>query len=205
MDHFTEIIVAALNAPLLLLVVKQFYDNRKLKRRVADLTPDLKVGVREMVELYEVGKEMLSETKADRFLMLAGSNGKEDFRVTSVIYEQHSDTGLANLSIGAIKRFQGFEFDRAYLDMLKSIEHSGEIFYDVDQMRDSDLKSIYQGEQVHHSSVWFLRRIPIDAHNDFIIYCSLATHQPKQYTDIEKVKLKVGVDRVRLLAKSIFP
>lgn len=205
MDYLTEVIVAALNAPLLVLVAKQFYDNRKLRRRVADLTPDLKIGVREMVELYEVGKEMLSETRADRFLMFAGSNGKENFRITSAIYEQHADTGLANLSIGAIKRFQGFEFDRAYLDMLKSIEHSGEIYYDVDEMRDCDLKNIYRGEHLHHSSVWFLRRIPIDDQNDFIVYCSLATHQPKEYTNIEKVKLKSGVDRVRLLAKSIFP
>jgi len=130
---------------------------------------------------------LFKETVADRFLILIAINGKTDFNIVSVIFEQHNDN---KHPVNAIGTYRNIEVDNAYRNMLKLSEINGAYDIDVSKMNDCILKSFYEYEGVKHSKVRFLDRQKIDNDNDFVIYSSLATHKNKSYNKIEEAIIK---------------
>ena len=81
--------------------------------------------------------------------------------------------------------------------MLKEAEVKDYIHFKVQSMEESILKNVYISESVKFSSVYFLIRAKIDDVNDRVFYCSVATHEEKDFTLIETVKIKVAIDKIK--------
>lgn len=128
-------------------------------------------------------------TKADRFLLLIAKNGKTDFSIVNVVFEQHKSK---DYKINAIARYRNVDVsqDPAYRRMLKDAEHNGVVDLETATMPECLLKQFYLMEKVTFSKVRFLARKPIDEDNDFVIYSSLSTHDNEPFTLAERTFIK---------------
>lgn len=177
--------------------------NKRLEMQVKDRSMGLVVDLKTLNKLKYLVDEIFRRTKADRFLILAATNGKEDMRITSAIYEQHKKTDKIMLSIGAVSRYVEFEFDSKYRKLLKDAENVGPRVLDVDNLEPCDIKSIYQNEGVKHSIWHFLSRKPIDENNQRVFYTSVATHYPEPFTPQEQVTIKSYVGHIKKVIETL--
>lgn len=138
-------------------------------------------------EIRDSVDRMFAHTKADRFMIIIAMNGKTDFRVISVIFEQHK---TEKWKVNAIIRYRDVEIDEEFKKMLKAVESEGEITYDVNDMRPQLLKNFYVIEKIKHSKLRFLHREKLDKHNDVVIYSTIATHEDLPFTQIENTIIK---------------
>lgn len=145
--------------------------------------------------------DAFSSTNSDRFLILSANNGKYDMNFCTAIYEQHKAMSKVMLSVGATNKYVDFKFDDKYRKMLKQIEIDDTLVLEVDKMEDSDLKRIYKSEGVTQSQVSFLLRVPMDAENDRLYYCSFATHDENGYSAEDMVILKASVFKIKSIFK----
>lgn len=129
--------------------------------------------------------ELFEKTKADRFLILFAINGKNSFRTVSVVFEAQKKSIY---SINAVGRYKSLTIDNPYREMLKNAEINGIIELDVEKMPEGLLKNIYAFEEVKWSDIRHLVRIHKDAENDLLVFSSLATHEDKGFTKLEKAK-----------------
>lgn len=135
--------------------------------------------------------EIFQRTKADRFLILVAINGKHDFNVVSVIYEQHAHS---DSTVSAIGRYHNISIDSHYKEMLKITEQMPVVNLHTDEMPESLLKDFYKMEGVKHSKIRFLARKPIDNDNDFLVYSSCATHEDEAFTREERALISAIYD-----------
>lgn len=137
--------------------------------------------------------QIFENTRADRFLILIAINGKTDFKIVSVIFEQHKKT---EYDVSAIARYRHLEVDRDYRDMLKQAERDGVVHYETSKMHDCLLKQIYLFEKVKFSDVRHIARVPVDDDNDVLLYSSLATHNDKGFTSQGRTFAKITYDSI---------
>lgn len=135
--------------------------------------------------------EIFKKTKADRFLILIAINGKTNFKIVSVVFEQHKKS---DYEINAIARYRNLEIDDDYKEMLKLSEREGAVHLKTDSMRECLLKQIYLDEEVTFSDIRHIARIHIDDDNDLLVYSSLATHSVKPFTERERTRAKIIYD-----------
>lgn len=160
--------------------LKEDKKNSELRITIVDKILDISL----LGKIQDAVKNMFDETKADRFLILVAVNGKVNFNVVSVIYEQHKDSEYRG---NAIARYRNLEIDEDYRNMLKEAEAKGYVEIDTQTMPDSLLKSIYKVEGVNHSKIRHLLRLPIDEGNDILVFSSVATHEEDSFEDFEKM------------------
>lgn len=130
---------------------------------------------------------IFAKTKADRFLIMIAVNGITDFRVISVIFEQHKNT---KYQVNAIIRYRDVEIDDAYKQLLKDVEFHGSIDLSINSMLPQLLRDFYTIENIKHAKMRFIHREPLDSNNDIIIYSSVATHETDSWTSIENTLIK---------------
>lgn len=171
--------------------------SNSLKEEIQDKSISIQMDLETLNTIKNCFDQVLRKTKADRVLILTATNGVSDLKFATAIYEHHKDTSNVMLSIGATNKYVRFEFDSEYKKMLKETEIHGVVNYDVKNMKDCDLKTIYESEKINFSNVYFLMRKPIDDENDRLFYCSIATHSETNYTKIENLISKTIVDRVK--------
>jgi hypothetical protein len=133
-------------------------------------------------------ENIFNKTKADRFLILVAVNGKDYFKEVSVVYEKHKD----NPDLPAKITYKEIRIDEHYTSMLKHVESEEQISLSTKLMQECLLRSFYEIEDVKHSKVMFLGRQEIDKDNDFVVFCSIATHLLKPYNNHEKVIIKTN-------------
>lgn len=168
-----------------------------LNSQLKDASASIVVSVEGINAVKDLVEMMFKETTADRFLILAARNGKESPNRTTAVYEQHKSTGFANISIGASHRYVDFRLDNEYKKMLKRAENLGAVWMNTKEMEDSELRRIYQYEEVESSSIHFLMRTPIDQDNDRLWYCSVATHSEAGFTESQKTLIAGYVGNIR--------
>lgn len=172
-------------------------ENLSLKEEVKDFSEPLMMDLEMFNSIKNAVQRIFDATKADRFLILTAYNGKTYLKFATAVYEQHKHNDKIQLSIGAVGKYIRFEFDDVYRNMLKTIENKGYTTLDVEFMPEGDLKSLYQGENVNHSLIYFLDRIPIDGERDRLFYCSIATHDYEPYTGEEIIVVKSSIDAIK--------
>lgn len=170
--------------------------NNKLKETIKDSSLELQMELQLFNDIKDIITSLFTHTKVDRFLILSAINGTKDFRFATAIYEQHK-TGTIQISIGACNKYVRFEFDDHYRRMLKEIEAAGPITYSIEDMPESDLKSIYKMESVNYSTVAHLRRVKIDNENDRIFYCSFATHDNTPFRAEENLHIRLCINQLK--------
>ena len=145
--------------------------------------------------------EIFKTTKAERFIILFALNGKVDFNFVSVCYEKTKSSKAS----GAIYRYVRLAIDDHYRQMLKFVEKDKQVYLDVEHMPECLLKDIYQSlvEGVTYSGVHFINRSPIDADNDALVYCSVATTHDDDFTKHERSLIKIALDNIRSHANEI--
>lgn len=148
-------------------------------------------------EISESVARMFEKTKADRFLILVAKNGKVDFNIVSVVFEQHKKL---EYRINAIARYRNVHIDNDYRQLLKEAEKNGVVRLEVEKMHDSVLRDFYLNEGVKFSKIRFLARKPIDNDNDFLVYSSISTHESKDFTKNELVEIKTQYEGTILRA-----
>lgn len=118
---------------------------------------------------------IFNKTSADRFLILIAVNGKVDFNVVSVIYEQYKRDYNEPVT-SAIENYSHIYIDPHYRKMIKEVERNGSFFFDTDSCEEMCyLKNIYEQEKIFSSLVKFVQRVKIDENNDMIVFCSVAS------------------------------
>lgn len=149
---------------------------------------------------HQVDK-LFERTKAERFIILFAINGKTEFNFVSVCYEKTK----SDKTRGAIYRYVRLGIDSHYKEMLKRVERYETIYLDVDQMEESLLKGIYKQtvEGVTFSSIHFIKRLAADRNNDIVIYSSLATTKPEDFTAVERVTIKSTYDQIRAHSQNL--
>lgn len=193
-------IITALGG-IVLLYLKTYLENRVLKAENAELKTSVTIEFEKVNLIQNVVFEMFKKTKSNRFVLFMATNNAADMRFTTAFFEQHKD-GTTSISFGATNRFIKFQFDSEYRKMLKKVEIEDSLILDTITMPECDLKNIYLGESIKHSIVHFLRRMPIDAKNDKLIYASISTQNPKPYDPIEIVAIKSGMNQIKEISKS---
>lgn len=194
MEQYGFVLTAMATVTASLIAARALLKSKKLEQkqkaieknlRAIDLIIDFSVFntiIREVDKLYE-------NSKADKFLSLYATNGQDAFRFVTAVYEQHRGNE-ATMSVGATSKYVQLEVDNSYKTMLYEIEHIGIVYFDVDSMELSDLKSIYLSEKVTHAAVMFLQRIKLDDANDVLIYCSIGTHEDEGWTLQDRLEIK---------------
>jgi len=138
-------------------------------------------------EIRDSVDRMFINTKADRFMIIIAMNGIHDFRIISVIFEQHKSS---EWKVNAIIRYRDVEIDQAFKNLLKRVESEGIIDLKVSEMNPQLLKDFYTIEQVKYSKLRFLHREHIDDKNDVVIYSTIATHIDEPFTTLENAIIK---------------
>lgn len=189
---------------------KFHYENKKLKEKndllkneIKDLSISIQMDLQIFNDIKSIVENILFNTKADRFLILTATNGTSNMRFASAIYEQHKKSEKVLLSIGATGKYVKFEFDSHYREMLKNAENLGTIHFETATMLDSDLRNIYETENISFSNIHFLMRGKIDDANDRLFYCSVATHCDEDFTKSENVIIKTSIDKLKSKFKDI--
>lgn len=131
---------------------------------------------------------IFAQTKADQFLIMIAVNGIRDFRMISVIFEQHK---FSQYKVNAIIRYRDVEIDDEYRKLLRDVEYKGAVDIITDEMEPQLLKDFYTIENVKHSKMRFLHRHHMDEENDIVIYSSVATHKHEPWTHIENAIIKM--------------
>lgn len=124
---------------------------------------------------------LLSETNADRFLILRAENGRDEPRYATVVYEQHE--GVPHVI--ATSAYIRVNIDDDYRRMLKSAELDGVFRMKTEEMSDQLLKRVYQREGVQHSNCYFLDRKAIGENQAILTYCTIATHKPEPFDKVD--------------------
>ena len=115
---------------------------------------------------------IFQRTKIDRFLLQIAVNGKVDFNVVSVIFEQHKDIKKAGYSVS---RYSHLYVDDNYRSVIKRAEKVGQVYVEYDKMEDCYLKQLYKEEGITSAIKKHVYRIPLDSENDMVLFCSLST------------------------------
>jgi hypothetical protein len=190
--------------PIVIVCIPLVYKNRELKKQNKKLEEEnqdkslpIQMDLQSLNDIREVAEYILYNTKADRLLILTATNGKSELRFASAIYEQHKKNPKVMLSVGATGKYVRFEFDSEYRKMLKDVELNGCVEYEVEKMKPSDLRDIYDVELVTFSNVYFLMRKEMDAKNDRLFYCSVSTHDENAFTKNESIVLKTAINRLK--------
>jgi hypothetical protein len=130
---------------------------------------------------------IFENTKADHFLILIAVNGKTDFNVVSVIFEQHKSS---KWKVNAIVRYRDVNIDDKFRQLLKDVEYQGTMDVAVDKMENQIFKDFHIIEKLKHIKFKFLHRENIDDDNDVIIYSTVSTHLSTPFTKIENAVIK---------------
>lgn len=185
-------------SPLVYKVYALKKQNENLKNEIRDVSMSLKMELEHFNNISSAVQNIMKKTKADRFLILTATNGNVNMRFATAIYEQNKNNPKVHLSLGAVSKYVNFEFDSHYRDMLKEVQITGELNLDVSKMPDSDLRNIYEEEEINFSNLYFLSKTPIDGEGNMrMFYCSVATHKKTPFTARENTGIRVEVSKIK--------
>lgn len=142
-------------------------------------------------------KDIFEHTRATRFLILIGVNGKYELNCISCIwydYKKEED------DINPIDAYKNVDItdDLYYKRIIKKISDDNNAVEKIHtlSMTDSVLKDIYFEEQIVNSRVGFLSRKPIDSENDFMMFYSVSSDHDEDFPKREErfIKMKLNSD-----------
>lgn len=117
---------------------------------------------------------IFEKTETDRFLIVIAVNGKMDFNLVSVIYEQHKKDIQPHIS--AVSNYNHIYIDSHYRRMVKEVERNGSYYFVTDKCYETCyLKNIYEQEKIISSLIKFVERVKMDDDNDMVVFCSIAS------------------------------
>lgn len=138
-------------------------------------------------EIKDSVDRIFQQTKAEQFLLYIAVNGKTDFRLVSVIFEQNQDN---RYKINAIIRYRDVEIDDEYRKLLKRVEMDGTVNLETAKMNPQLLKNNYTLEKIKFTTMRFIHREHLNDEDDVLLFGSLATHANTDFTKLEHAIIK---------------
>lgn len=144
-------------------------------------------------------RTLFNETCFDRFLLLRAWNGFDNPKFTTAFFQIRED-GQHPVS------YVHFELDEDYIERLHYIKRHGFMLLKTENLPDSSIKRIYEMEGVKYS-VWFyvsrkalLKPDGRETGSASVTYCSCATHLDQEPSEADIMKIRLIVDRIKVLA-----
>lgn len=192
--------------PVIVVYLWKKYDNRKAQKKLKISNSQLSaktayypqiMGLKNGKLINECIDRLFQHTKATRFLILVGINGKEAMQHVSVVLPRTKDVVEVNPAV-----YQNVPTDKDYIQRLKHLEKVGEVEIDVFEMPRGMLKSIYYKEMISHSILKFIARTKIDANNDAFAFCSVATDTEEPFSTYDKIIINKEFEQIKQYLKS---
>lgn len=147
--------------------------------------------------------DVIENTTADRFLILMGHdsgnipNPKHPY-FSKAMWQK---TKSKNDSESLVRRFDSIRVDFEYINMVIELMTKGSVKLVVDEMNDGFLKTVYKGEGIKYSEIYFLAQ----EKSNKIYYCSIATTNDKERFDnvIDRSKIELAVNHIRQIFAKI--
>lgn len=136
---------------------------------------------------------LIEDTVIDRFLILRAWNGTNAPRWTSAVIQIRAEGQMP-------VPYVHFELDTDYVERLRETAQGGVKYYVTDDMRPSEIKSVYEAEGVK-ASIWsVLGKKDGGDGTQAVTYCSFATHSDELIDDTTRTRCKILADRLRGVA-----
>ena len=151
--------------------------------------------LKNITKIQRAVDQIFKRTKATRFLILIGVNGKTSLNHVSCFWYDYKNVDDDINPLDAYKNID-ISGDYFYRSMMRNLGKNNDHIEEIDVLRmpESILKDIYYEEQITYSRVGFLTRSPIDNDNDFLMYYSVATDSDEgDFTEDEKRLINVKV------------
>jgi hypothetical protein len=137
---------------------------------------------------------LLNETAIDRFLILRAWNGRLDPRWTTAVFQYRKGRQQP-------VNYVHFELDIDYVSRLREIGNRNLIHFNVIDLPESAIKSVYLAEGVKAAAWFHLHTYNLtDSDSAAITYCSFATHEDEGINDATLIRCKLIVDRLKSIA-----
>lgn len=145
-------------------------------------------------KVFQALDDVVRKTRVQRFLIFKGSNGGGipkpgcPFYV-SLIYEEHKDK---NKSLR--DKYSNLSVDGSYIDMLIHLYKNGSVKLRVEDMPVGLLKTLYQGEGIKYSEIYFLGNSDKE-----ILFCSVATNTGVETFDTpsDRAEIEIAVNHLK--------
>jgi hypothetical protein len=159
------------------------------------------LGFSEFIEEWaSISHEMeylMASTTIDRILIFRAWNGAASPRWTTAVYQMR-EGDQEPIS------FIHFELDDDYQDRIRQIVGRKHIYFEVANIRDSAIKSIYMAEKVTASYWAYLHSFGMkNSDSKAILYMSFATHSDELISDDTKTRCNLLVSRLRGIAQEM--
>lgn len=178
-------------------------ENNDLSTKLEDVSLGLELDIKAAQELEDIVTDIFVNTKVDRFLVISATNGTSPMKYATVLVEKHQKNEHIRYSLGASKKYIGFEFDSNYRDLLTKTEIDGMTRCGVNTVGDGDYRNIMENEKINFANWYFLKRSKLNKTRDMMFYISMATHSDEPFTSGEEVILKASQSKLQVWLKEM--
>jgi len=180
---------------------------RKAKKEVKQKDEFL-ASLKDISAMNSYMSDVIDNTPADRFLILMGHdsgnipNPKHPYYAKAMWQKikvaLHSPV---HDSDSLIRRFDSIRVDFEYINMVIELMTKGSVKLVVDEMPNCFLKTIYKGEGIKYSEVYFLAQ----EKSSKIYYCSIATAKEDERFDgaEDRGKIELAVNHIRQIFSKV--
>lgn len=139
-----------------------------------------------IAKIYKIMQNVVSETECDRFIIFKVENGGGAPKVGAHIYTSALMESYKDHAVSVADNFQRLKVDSTYTVLLSNMLAAGKIHFNVEEMPESLLKTLYRAEDVKYSEIHHLHTT-----TEAIYYCSLATSKEDESFTTPSTALKI--------------
>lgn len=198
LDSTLKLIGGALGVKLL----DHYILKRRAKKEIKQKDEFL-ASLKDISAMNSYMSDVIENTPADRFLILMGhdSGNIPNLKHPYFAKAMWQKTKAKNDSDSLVRRFDSVRVDFEYINMIIELMTKGCVKLVVDEMHDGFLKTIYKGEGIKYSEIYFLAQ----EKSSKIYYCSIATTKDgERFNDLEtRSKIELCINHIRQIFAKI--
>ena len=152
------------------------------------------------IEIQQIIDRVITNSTADRFLILKTENGGGKPRLGSHLYASVLYESIHTPLTSVKGDYQRLLVDDIYVKMLSDIGPGTANKLDISKMKDGILKNIYTVEQIKYSEIHYVGET-----DSVFLYLSIATCAENNTFDepLDRVEIEIAISKVRDIFKNI--
>jgi len=136
-------------------------------------------------------RHLMTTTMIDRFIIFRAWNGYLSPRFTTAVYQQRAEDQ-------EVISYIHVDLDQDYQNRIRDMVNRNDINFDVNDLPQSMIKSVYMSEGVTASYWSHLHSFNLKgSESRAVVYCSFATHSDKPLTEATLTKCRLLSSRLR--------
>lgn len=179
-----------------------YLGKRRAKKEVKQRNEFL-ASLKDISEMNSYMSDVVDNTQADRFLILMGHDSgnipnPKHLYFAKAMWQKVKDK-KDNDSL--VRRFDSVRVDFEYINMIIELMTKGCVKLVVDEMPDGFLKTVYKGEGIKYSEIYFL----VQEKSNKIYYCSIATNKEGERfsNPQDRSRIEIAVNHIRQIFAKI--